>query len=93
MRNTRKISKGLDKILQRILLGVIHVYQKTVSPDHGLLARLYPQGYCQFYPSCSEYSRQAITKYGAGRGTIKALWRILRCNPFSKGGLDELPSK
>ena len=43
---------------------------------------------CKYIPTCSEYAIQAIQKYGAVRGSIKAIWRILRCNPFSKGGVD-----
>ena len=43
---------------------------------------------CRFYPTCSEYAVQAITKYGSLRGGAKAAWRILRCNPFNKGGFD-----
>ena len=43
---------------------------------------------CKYIPTCSEYAIQAIEKYGAIRGSVKAIWRILRCNPFSKGGFD-----
>ncbi len=43
---------------------------------------------CRFYPTCSEYAVQAISKYGAMKGGVKAVWRILRCNPFNKGGFD-----
>ena len=45
---------------------------------------------CKFYPTCSEYTKQAIEKYGAGKGLALGIWRILRCNPFSKGGYDPL---
>lgn len=71
------------------LLWAIKVYQKVFSPDHSFWAkRWYPQGYCQFYPSCSSYGYQAIQKYGVIKGSAKALWRIIRCNPWSKGGID-----
>ncbi|EKD47296.1 MAG: hypothetical protein ACD_66C00129G0001 [uncultured bacterium] len=66
----------------------IIIYQKTLSFDHGLVRVLFPHGYCQFYPSCSEYSRQAIMKYGVIRGGFKGVYRVLRCNPWSKGGID-----
>lgn len=66
----------------------IKFYQKTLSPDHGFLRRFYPNGFCRFYPTCSEYSLSAIHKYGVFRGTIKTFWRILRCNPWNKGGID-----
>lgn len=68
----------------------IELYQKTLSPDHGWLRFLYPNGYCQFYPSCSEYSREAIKCHGYF-GLWLASKRILRCNPFSQGGVDKVP--
>jgi hypothetical protein len=45
---------------------------------------------CRFYPTCSEYSIQALEKYGAIKGSAKSIWRILRCNPFNKGGYDPI---
>lgn len=70
-------------------LFLICVYQKTVSPDHGLMKRFFPYGYCKFTPSCSEYGYQAIEKYGVLKGGFKAVYRILRCNPWSRGGEDQ----
>lgn len=58
----------------------IKLYQKTVSPLMGQR--------CKYYPSCSEYAVQAITKFGILRGLVLAGWRLLRCNPFSHGGFD-----
>lgn len=69
-------------------LWLIRLYQKTISPDHGFFRHLHPNGYCRFYPSCSEYSYQVINKYGLVFGLPKAFWRIIRCNPWSKGGVD-----
>ena len=46
------------------------------------------RGTCKFHPSCSHYASDAIRKYGPVRGTARALWRILRCNPWSSGGVD-----
>lgn len=66
------------------LLALIRLYQKTISP--GL-----PAGTCRFYPSCSHYGYQAIYKYGAIKGSLMASWRILRCNPFNRGGFDPVP--
>ena len=80
----------IEKILKNFLLLIIRIYQKTASPDHGLLKDRHPLGYCRFTPTCSEYSYQAINKYGVIKGTLKAIWRILRCNPFSNGGHDPL---
>jgi putative membrane protein insertion efficiency factor len=70
-------------------LAIIKIYQKTISPDHGLIRGLFPHGYCRFHPTCSEYGYQAIKKYGVVRGLVKAGWRIIRCNPWSAGGEDQ----
>lgn len=75
-------------IPRRCALGMIFVYQKTISPDHGVLRGLHPHGFCKFYPSCSEYTRLAILHEGVIRGGLKGAWRILRCNPWSEGGID-----
>ncbi|QQR54675.1 membrane protein insertion efficiency factor YidD [Candidatus Peregrinibacteria bacterium] len=72
-------------LLAILLVGL---YQKTLSPDHSWLRHLFPGGFCRFTPSCSMYTRLALEKYGFIRGSAKGLWRILRCNPWSKGGLD-----
>lgn len=66
-----------------LALKVIRGYQRGVSP-------LLPSS-CRFVPSCSEYGYQAIEKYGIIRGGAMAVWRILRCNPFGKGGYDPVP--
>ncbi len=73
-----------------LVVYLIKLYQKTFSPDHGIFKGRYPYGYCRFYPTCSEYSLQAISKYGLFRGGLKSVWRLLRCNPFNKGGYDPL---
>jgi putative membrane protein insertion efficiency factor len=73
-----------------IVLRAIKFYQKTLSFDHGPLKFLFTHGFCRFTPTCSQYGYQAIEKYGIIRGGLKAFWRILRCNPFSKGGDDPL---
>jgi len=66
------------------VLALILLYQKTLS-------RALPGNTCRFYPSCSHYSYQAIYKYGVLRGALMGSWRILRCNPFSQGGVDPVP--
>lgn len=72
------------------VIRLIKIYQKTISFDHGVVKYLYPNGYCRFKPTCSEYAIQAIEKYGLIKGGVKAFWRILRCNPFNSGGYDPL---
>jgi putative membrane protein insertion efficiency factor len=70
----------VSNAFSKLLIFIIRIYQKILSPYLG--------GNCRFYPSCSEYAVQAISKYGPLRGTAKGAWRLLRCNPFSKGGID-----
>jgi putative membrane protein insertion efficiency factor len=74
-------------------LLLIRLYQKTLSFDHGPLRKLYPHGYCRFQPTCSEYAYQAIDRHGAFWGLLLGGWRILRCNPWNKGGKDSVPEK
>ncbi len=76
--------------MKKIVLFLIRIYQHTLSPDTGWFSNRHPHGYCRYYPTCSEYGYQAIEKYGILKGSLLALWRILRCNPFSKGGYDPL---
>ncbi|OQA04986.1 MAG: putative membrane protein insertion efficiency factor [bacterium ADurb.Bin400] len=75
-------------IVRTILIKLIELYQRTLSPDTGWFRAKYPGGYCKFTPHCSEYGKQAIIKYGAVWGGVKAIWRVMRCNPWSKGGED-----
>ena len=75
-------------MFKKIALKLIRLYQKTLSFDHGPLSIFYSQGFCRFQPTCSQYTYQAIEKYGVLKGSFLGLWRILRCNPFSKGGYD-----
>jgi hypothetical protein len=73
-----------------IAIKILKIYQKTLSFDHGIFKYLYPNGFCRFYPTCSGYAIEAVEKYGVLRGGIKAVWRVLRCNPFNPGGFDPL---
>lgn len=75
--------------MKRVILSGIRFYQKYLSPDTGLLKSLWlVDSACRFQPTCSEYMYQAIDRYGIIRGLILGLRRILRCHPWSKGGLD-----
>ena len=76
--------------LRELVISFIKLYQKTLSFDHGVMKIFYPHGFCRFYPTCSEYSIAAIKKYGILKGGTKSAWRILRCNPWNKGGFDPL---
>ncbi|OHB17184.1 MAG: membrane protein insertion efficiency factor YidD [Parcubacteria group bacterium RIFCSPLOWO2_01_FULL_40_65] len=70
-----------------LVIKLIRLYQKTLSPNYGLIFLNSSIG-CRFYPSCSEYSISAINKYGFFGGLEKSLIRILKCGPWSKGGVD-----
>lgn len=78
---------------KRLTVFLIKIYQKTISFDHGLFRIFYPNGYCCFHPSCSEYARQAIERFGVVKGGFLATSRLLRCNPWSRGGVDEVPGE
>ncbi len=71
----------------RLAVGLIDTYRATVSP---VLART-GLVRCRFHPTCSAYGREAILRYGMPKGGVLAASRILRCNPFSKGGEDPVP--
>jgi putative membrane protein insertion efficiency factor len=66
--------------MKKVFLSVIKFYRKYISPGRPSC--------CRFIPTCSQYALDAINKYGAFKGAIMALYRILRCNPFCKGGYD-----
>ena len=76
----KKILRRCSRILQALCIHIIRLYQFLLSP-------LWPNT-CRYYPSCSNYAIQAVDKYGLVRGLAKSTWRILRCNPFSHGGID-----
>lgn len=80
-------------LLKKLFLLLIRLYQRTLSPDHGLLAYKYPMGYCKFNPTCSQYTYQVIERWGLIRGGLKAVRRIIRCNPFSRRGYDSIDTK
>jgi putative membrane protein insertion efficiency factor len=84
----KKIIKKIIFFPRYFFLFFIKLYQKTLSPDHGFFKKKYSAGFCPFYPSCSEYSFQVIKKRGIFIGVPKAIWRILRCHPWTKGGVD-----
>lgn len=71
--------------MKYIFLKIIYLYKKIVSP---VLHYLTPNSGCRFYPSCSEYTYQAVKRYGIIDGGWRAVKRIIRCHPFNKGGYD-----
>lgn len=85
---TNKTLNFILSLPRMSVLFLIRLYQKTFSPDHGWYKSLFPQGYCKFYPTCSEYGYQTIKKNGLIIGLLKTSWRVLRCNPWGKGGVN-----
>ena len=75
----------MKRIATAVLLTPIRVYQRWISPA------IAPR--CRYYPTCSNYAVEAIRELGPVRGSILATWRVLRCNPFSHGGVDELKDR
>ncbi len=75
----------MKRLLTAILIAPIRAYQRWISPLLG------PR--CRYYPSCSDYAVEAIREVGPIRGLILAAWRLLRCNPFSPGGFDEVSDR
>ncbi|MCL2234469.1 MAG: membrane protein insertion efficiency factor YidD [Firmicutes bacterium] len=81
----KKALKILTNIitLKYFFIALIYFYKFVISP-------IMPKS-CLYYPTCSSYTLEAIQKHGAIKGAIMGAWRILRCNPFSKGGFDPVP--
>ena len=75
----------MKRLLAALLIAPIRLYQRFISPAFA------PR--CRYYPTCSEYAVQSIRELGPIRGSILAGWRLLRCNPFSHGGVDEVSDR
>jgi len=71
--------------MKRVLVGLIKAYKIFISP--------YIIRSCRHTPTCSEYAAEALERFGIFRGTMMAIWRVLRCNPFSRGGFDPVEKK
>lgn len=71
--------------MKRLVIGLLRGYQK--------LTPAYRRGYCRFIPTCSQYAVTAVSRFGVIGGGLLAVWRVLRCNPLSKGGFDEVPER
>lgn len=80
--------KAISEIPKRSLVAFLHLYQRTLSPDHGWFRFRFPAGYCRYQPSCSEYAIRVVERDGVFLGVPRAAWRVLRCNPWSRGGED-----
>ncbi|NUJ97351.1 membrane protein insertion efficiency factor YidD [Candidatus Gracilibacteria bacterium] len=81
-------------IIKKILISLVKLYQKALSPDHSFWAKaMNKPPYCKHIPSCSEYMIEAIEKKGVIIGITKGIGRILRCMPWGKGGYDPVEKK
>ena len=76
----------IRNLIKKVLIFLIKTYQMTLSPR-------FSHGSCRYTPTCSQYALEAIEIHGIFKGCLLAAWRILRCNPFSKGGWDPVPPK
>ena len=79
----RRMLSGYVNPLTRLILCLLHLYKRWLSPLLG--------PHCRFHPSCSDYARIAVTRFGPWRGSVLALWRVLRCQPLCAGGNDPVP--
>jgi hypothetical protein len=93
LKTIKKILLGILYFPRFIVCFLIRIWQKTLSFDHGPLKKLFPYGYCKYKPTCSQYTYEAVKDYGVIVGVPMGLWRILRCNPCSKGGYDPVHKK
>lgn len=78
-------NQTIGRILIAALVGLIRTYQILLSPRIGQV--------CRYYPTCSHYGLEAIKVHGAGKGSVLAAWRVLRCHPWSAGGIEYIPAK
>ena len=74
--------------MSKLVLKIIRLYQKTISPDHGFFCESWPWLGCRYYPSCSEYFYQSIVTNGLSKGLWQGLKRLFKCHPWSLGGYD-----
>ena len=79
----RRVLRALGWPVRMLLIGLVRAYQRLVSP-------LLPPS-CRYHPCCSSYAVTAVDRHGAAKGTALTAWRLVRCNPWSGGGLDPVP--
>ncbi|MDE2312115.1 MAG: membrane protein insertion efficiency factor YidD [Patescibacteria group bacterium] len=93
MRSSQNLENinSLIRLPAKALAALIVAYQRSLSPDHGWLRAKHPYGYCRHYPSCSEYSRQSLVKYGLVKGLFLSTKRIARCHPWAEPSVDPVP--
>ena len=75
--------------MKKIIIGLITFYKRTISPFWAGSPLSFFNFSCRFYPTCSDYALDAVSKYGVKKGMLKTMSRILRCNPLAKSGIDQ----
>lgn len=81
-----RFSRGVRLVVSlpsHVVVALLRLYQRVISPLYGST--------CRFYPSCSQYALLSVQRHGVLRGTVLAAWRLLRCNPWNPGGVDDVP--
>lgn len=78
--------KKINELIKKAMVFLIKTYQLTLSPR-------FSHGACRYTPTCSQYAIEALQTHGVIKGSALAAWRIMRCNPFCKGGYDPVPPK
>lgn len=81
--------------MKKLELLLIKIYQKTLSLDHGILGKIFPNSSgCKFAPTCSEYGYLAVDRFGIIKGNVLLIKRVIKCNPWAKAGqYDPVPEK
>ena len=75
----------MSRLFRELCLTPLHLYRRVISPLVG------PR--CRYHPTCSEYAVEAVRAHGVIRGSVLAAWRVVRCNPWSHGGIDPVASQ
>lgn len=79
--------------MKKAIIFLIRFYQKTLSRDTGWLSYIYSERICCFHPTCSQYTLEAVERFGVLQGLWLGLKRIVRCHPWNEGGVDLVPKK
>jgi putative membrane protein insertion efficiency factor len=88
----KQLFKAIVSLPKNLALALISIYQVLLSPDHSWLKAKYPYGFCRHYPTCSEYSKQSIAKFGLVKGLWLSAKRISQCNPWAEPKIDLIPN-
>lgn len=84
----KNIAISIWNLPRNLAIVLIRLYQFILSPDHSWVKILYPHGYCRHYPTCSEFSKQAFTKFGMIKGLWLSVIRVIKCNPWTEPKVD-----